>query len=252
MASKKVHEKIVALFDIHDDPFKELHPSYKVAKKFLKDYQPDRIILGGDIATVDSISYFVNKKPRLAEGRRYKDDVDSCKKLIRGLQKDNPDADYDYIIGNHEFRVERYLNEHPAMIETMDWVENVGIETEFGMDVTPYNKVLTIGKLAFMHGWYWNIYHAAKTLKWYGDNIIYGHVHEHQVAVQNVMSTRQPTMAMSAGCLTNINPDYRLGMPTRTQNGLVVVDMHRDGRFTPHHVMIIDGVLGYGGYVWKA
>jgi predicted phosphodiesterase len=252
MASKKVHEKIVALFDIHDDPMKDLHPSYLVAKKFMKDYQPDRIILGGDVASVDSISYFNNKKPRLAEGRRYKDDVASCKKLLRALQKDNPNADYDYIMGNHEFRVQRYVDEHPAMEGQMDWVENVGIESEFGMLVTPFNAVLKVGKCAFMHGWYWNIYHAAKTLKWYGSNIIYGHVHEHQVAVQNVMSKDQPAMAMSAGCLSAVNPDYRYGMPTRFQNGLVVVDMHKDGRFTPHHIMIIDGVLGYGGRVWTA
>jgi predicted MPP superfamily phosphohydrolase len=252
MASKKVHEKVVALFDVHDDPFKELHPSYKAAKKFLKDYQPDRIVLGGDIATVDSISYFVNKKPRLAEGRRYKDDVNSTRRLLRALQKDNPNAEFDYIIGNHEYRVQRYIDEHPAMEGSMDWVENVGLEKDFGMNVVEYNKVLKIGKAAIMHGWYYNIYHAAKTLKVYGDNIFYGHVHEHQVAVQNMMSTEKPIMAMSVGCLSAVNPDYRLGMPTRFQNGLLLLDMHKDGTFTPHHIIIINGVLSYGGQVWRA
>jgi predicted MPP superfamily phosphohydrolase len=248
----KVHKTVVGLFDIHDDPLGEEHSSWKVAKKFLKDFKPDRIVYGGDIATVDSISYYNNKKPRLAEGRRYQDDVNSVKRQLRLVQKHNPQAEYDYIIGNHEFRVQRYVDEHPAMEGKMDFAIDVGLRSDFGMNVVEYNEVLEVGKAAIMHGWYWNIYHAAKTLKWYGDNIFYGHVHEHQVAVQNQMNDRQPRMAMSVGCLSAINPDYRYGMPTRFQNGLLILDMHSDGKFTPHHVIIIDGVLAYGGHVWRA
>lgn len=250
--SRKVHEKVIALFDIHLDPFKEEHESWTVTKKFMKDYQPDRIVWGGDIATVDSISYFTNKKPRLAEGRRYKDDVAHTRKELLKVIKMCPNADHDYIMGNHEYRVQRYIDEHPAMEKTMDWAENVGIRDDMGMNVVEYNKVLKIGKASIMHGWYFNIYHASKTLKVYGDNIFYGHVHEHQVAVQNLMSTEKPIMAMSVGSLSSINPDYRHGMPTRFQNGFLLLDMHKDGTFTPHHVIIINGVLSYGGRVWKA
>jgi hypothetical protein len=138
------------------------------------------------------------------------------------------------------------------MEHTMDWAINVGLRSDFNMTVIPYNEVLSVGKANLMHGWYWNIHHAAKTLKWYGDNIFYGHVHEHQVAVQNIRAKRKPFMAMSVACLSDINPDYRAGMPTRFQNGLLILDLHRDGKFTPHHVMIIDGVLSYGGYTWTA
>ena len=250
--SSKVHDRVVGLFDIHLDPFTDEHPSWKVAKKFLKDYQPDRIVWGGDIASVDSISYYTNKKPRLAEGRRYQDDVNHAKREIAKVVRMCPGADHDYIIGNHEYRVHRYIDDNPAMEGKMDWVTDVGLIDDFDMNIVEYNEVLKIGMASVMHGWYWNIYHAAKTLKWYGDNIFYGHVHEHQVAVQNVLSTQQPTMAMSVGCLSSINPDYREGQPTRFQNGLLLLDMHRNGKFSPHHVMIIDGVLSYGGSVWKA
>jgi predicted MPP superfamily phosphohydrolase len=248
----KVHQTIVGLFDIHLDPMRDEHPSWTVAKKFLKDFQPNRIVLGGDICSVESISYFNNRKPRLAEGRRYQDDVNVTRRHLKLLQKANPHAEYDYFIGNHEYRVQRYLDEHPAMEGKMEWAVDVGLRSDFGMNVVEYNRVLKIGKAALIHGWYWNIYHAAKTLKMYGDNIFYGHVHEHQVAVQYMMSTEQPHMAMSVGCLSNINPDYRLGMPTRFQNGLLILDVHKDGTFTPHHVMIINGVLSYGGCVWRA
>jgi predicted MPP superfamily phosphohydrolase len=248
----KVWKTLVGLFDIHIDPMSEEHPSWTVAKKFLRDFQPDRIVYGGDICSVDSISYFNNKRPRLAEERRYSDDVAATRRQLKLVQKYNPNAEYDYIIGNHEFRVQRYIDEHPAMEGTMDWAVDVGLRSDFGMNVVEFNKVLKVGKASIMHGWYWNIYHAAKTIDKYGDNIFYGHVHEHQVALKNIMATDKPIMGMSIGCLSAVNPDYRHNMPTRFQNGLLILDLHRDGTFTPHHVIIINGVLSYGGTTWRA
>jgi predicted MPP superfamily phosphohydrolase len=250
----QVHETVVGLFDIHIDPLGDEHPSWTVAKKFLKDIQPDRIVWGGDICSVDSISYYNNRKPRLAENRRYSEDVNATKRQLRLVQKYVPNATHDYIIGNHEYRVQRYVDEHPAMEGIMDWAVNVGLRSDFGMNVVEYNKVLKVGKAAFIHGWYWSIHHAKKTVIQYGDNIFYGHVHEHQVAVHNYQAQAAglPTMAMSVACLSAVNPDYREGMPTRFQNGLLVLDVHRDGAFTPHHIMIINGVLSYGGHVWRA
>jgi len=72
--------------------------------------------------------------------------------------------------------------------------------------------------------------------------------------MHNYMSREDgmPTVAMSVGCLSAVNPDYRHNMPTRFQNGLLIIDMHRDGTFTPHHVNIINGRLSYGGFTWSA
>jgi len=250
----QVWKTLVGLFDIHLDPLKEEYPAWTVAKKFLRDFQPNRIVWGGDIASVDSISYYNNQKPRLAEGRRYSDDVAITRREIRKVQKAVPNAQHDYLIGNHEFRVQRYVDEHPAMEGVMDWAVNVGLRSDFGMNVIPFNKVLKVGKAAFIHGWYWTMQHAKKTVLQYGNNIFYGHVHEHQVAVHNFQHREDGmgTMAMSVACLSDINPDYRHNMPTRFQNGLLILDLHRDGTFTPHHVMIINGVLSYGGQTWKA
>lgn len=250
--SRKVGEKVVALFDIHDDPFERPHASLVAAKKFLKEYKPDRIIFGGDILEVASISYFVNKVPKLAEGRRYQDDINSGKKLLRGIIKHNPNAKYNFLIGNHEYRIERYLEHHPTMIGKMDLVEDLGLVSEFGMEVTPFNEVLTLGKLSFIHGWYYNKHHAAKTLDVFGDNIIYGHVHEHQVFTRNIRAERKPYTAMSVGCLNSCNPEWKRGFPTRFQNGLAVVDVEADGRFSAKHVFVIEGKLSYGGRVWTA
>lgn len=250
----KVWKTLVGLFDIHIDPMGEEHSSWTVAKKFLRDFQPDYIVFGGDTCSVDSISYYNNRKPRLAEGRRYSDDVAATRRQLRLVQKYNPDARYYYLIGNHEFRVQRYIDENPAMEGTMDWAVDVGLRSDFGMDVVEFNRVLRIGKVSIIHGWYWTLNHAKKTVLQYGDNIFYGHVHEHQVAVHNYQAEESglPTMAMSVGCLSAINPDYRLNMPTRFQNGLLIIDLHRDGTFSPHHVMIINGVLSYGGRTWRA
>lgn len=248
----KTDSVVVGLPDIHLDPFdKVLHPAYVVAREYCFDIKPDRIVFMGDMGEFESLSSWNRKKPLIAEGRRYKDDYEIVKDELRLFKSRLPDTEFDYIVGNHEHRVRWYVEKNPEMHGAMDLVKDLELE-DMGMNVVPFGEAIQIGQLWWAHGWFWNKYHAAKTLHDFGDSIVYCHVHHLQQDTRNVHFAKKEQIAQSLGCLTDRYPDYKQKRPTRHQNGFVTVEYTHAGNFTLYPHIIIDGVFGYGGYTWKA
>lgn len=242
----------VGLADVHLDPFdKVLHPAYCVAREYVFDIKPDILIFMGDMGEFASLSSWNKKKPLIQEGRRYKDDYEIVKDELRLFRYKLPDTDMVYIIGNHEKRVDWYVEKQPEQFGNMDVVTDLGLE-EMGMTVVRFNEAYQLGQLYWAHGWFYNKYHAAKTLHEFGDNIVYGHVHSLQQETRNVHFARKEQIAQCVGCLTDRYPDWKSSRPTRFQNGHVTVEYNHKGEFTMYPHIIINGEFSYGGYKWKA
>jgi predicted phosphodiesterase len=247
---ERVKETVVGIYDAHITGKHGPHPSYLAVKKFVKETRPEVILIGGDFVELDCIRKNRNKYV-MSDQETYHADMEAAKKELWELRVWCPDSRFIFLVGNHEKRIDWYMDDTPAMRGHLGLEKDLELH-QMGVEVIPYNEVVTIGKLNYIHGWYWTVYHARKTLDIFGDNIAYGHVHEHQVYTRNIRSQNKPHIAISVPCLSAVNPDWKQGQPTRFQNGFIVVEYREKGHFTAHTIIIIEGVFSYGGYIWRA
>jgi predicted phosphodiesterase len=234
---------------MHLDHTIEPSPSYKVAKKFFKDIRPDEIVIAGDLLDFPYLAKWTKDTPLLVEGRRYQSDCDMAKRElyeIRGYCKK-----LKFLKGNHEDRVRRFVERNPLFEGSMNIEKDLGL-TEMDIQCFEMNVVYSTGKLNFTHGWYWNKYHAMKHLNDMGDHIFYGHTHDHQVVIKQVRAKREPYMAMSMGCLCDLNPYWKRNRPNEWVNGFGYFEVGASGNFTPLFIPIIHGEILFDKHVWRA
>lgn len=242
----------VGLFDAHLDPEKEdFHPAYKVAREYVLDIKPDMVVIGGDWGSFDSLSNWNKAKPRIAEGKRYSDDSEVCYDELYFLKNKLPNTDFHFILGNHEERGQWYCDKNPEMDGFVDIRRDLGLY-DLCETITGFNDFLTIGNLAWTHGWYWGVYHAAMTMKEFVGNVLYGHVHHFQSDSKNRHFKKKEYIAQSIGCLTDRYPEWKGKKPTRFQNGFATVEYRSNGYFNVNPHVIIDGAFSYGGFTWSA
>jgi hypothetical protein len=243
---------VVALFDAHHDPEKEdFHPAYKVAREYVLDIKPDRVVIGGDWGSFDSLSNWNRAKPLIAEGKRYSDDAEVCYDELYFLKNKLYNTDFDFIFGNHEQRGRWYCEKNPAMEGTIDIERDLGLH-DLCDTITGFEDFMSIGSLSYTHGWYWGVYHAAMTMKEFVGNVLYGHVHHFQSDSKNKHFKKKEYIAQSIGCLTDRYPEWKGKKPTRFQNGFATIEYRSDGTYNVCPHVIIDGTFSYGGYTWRA
>lgn len=241
---------VAFLPDVHLEGTEEPSDAWKVTKKFLLCTQPNEIILGGDFMEMSCLSHWLAKKRMLLEGKRYRKDVDLANREIDDLMKRCPDAKITYLEGNHEDWLLRYLESHPEMEDMIDLQEDLFLE-ERGIEWVKFNDVYTVGHLNYIHGWYWNQYHARKHLNRMGGNVMYGHVHHYQVESLRMRAKADIYSAIACGCLCDLNPAWKRNRPNDWMHGFGFVEYREDGKFQPHHLCIVDGEISFGGCSWK-
>ena len=228
----------MALFDVH-------YPEHDkrcldIAVQFCRDFNPDVFILGGDQMDMDCISFYNRNRPKLLEGKR-------LKKEYAGFQKDvlnrfEPllgfQTDKYFFIGNHEYRVDRYLESNPQHEGFIEVEANLALG---GWDVVPFNEAVSIGHMNFIHGIYWNKYHSYKHVNIYEDNLFYGHVHNAQVYTKTTPLVNLPKQGVGVGCMCNKNPSYQRNKPNSWINQFLFWYMFPDGNFTYYTPTIIEG-----------
>lgn len=95
---------VLALADAHTDPHKPIHPSLQVARHFCREVKPDMLIVGGDWFTFDTLASFNTNRSRVAEGLRYRRELDHGVALLEQFAKLVPRGKV-FLGGNHEDRV---------------------------------------------------------------------------------------------------------------------------------------------------
>jgi len=212
---------------------------------------PD-VHLTEDVPTdYNSVKPFVKSfrhKKRKMEKRRYSSEVDCANKEIDFLQRYT--GEVVYLAGNHEFRVDRYLDKNPEMEGMIEIPERLNLK-ERNIKWVPFeDQVKTpfkLGDMHFIHGLYTNKYNAQKHLQTLGCNICYGHQHSTQTAMQN-MAMQKPHMAYALGTLGDKSPDYLQGKPANWINQFGVFYWNpKNGHFNLYPVNIINGEFIWGG-----
>lgn len=218
--------------------------------EFIIDYQPHEIVYMGDQLSLDCISHWNKRKPLLKEGQRLIKDYENFDKDILQVHErlTGPETRRVFMIGNHEERISWYIEQHPELEKIIDIDRNLKL-TERGYKIIPFNGIYKIGKLSVIHGFYWNKYHAAKTLEAFEGNVVYGHVHNPQMYAKVTPVDRKGYhTATSLPCLCNIKPDYKKNSPNFWINGFGIVEwLPASGLFNLYTIIIVDGSFMWGG-----
>lgn len=144
--NKKSHnKKILVASDIHDKDANEF--ALSVFINTCKRTQPDIIVLNGDISDCPEFGKY-DKDPRsftLVERNEF-----LRNRILRPIRKACPNAQIDYVMGNHEFRILRHLADAtPYMKIMLSDVMGIKFKDFFGVDEFEINWVSKCDLTAF-------------------------------------------------------------------------------------------------------
>lgn len=242
----------LVLADRHHVAGEDFHPSYLVVKRFAKSFMPDFVVDLGDTLDLPYFASFNENDVEILADGCWEDDVDLLNWELdfwQGLVGKK----YFWYMGNHDWRVKVVAGKQPRFKQSLDYRKRFHVGPR-GITLHSYEDgPIKMGKVSFVHGWFTNKYHAAKTVVEYGGNVIYGHVHKNQTYPHTHMDDGKEIEANSIGCLCGKNPSWLRGKPSHWQNsfGIIYIDT-TTGLFNFYRPNIIKGEFIWNGKKWKA
>lgn len=220
-----------------------------VVCEFIKDFKPNWVVFGGDSLDLDMISSFNTFKLRTREGKRLiKDYEDFQVQILNRIESILPKTCKKFfMIGNHEYRIDRLLEKHPEYEGLIEVQRHLKLEN---WTVIPFNDTFQIGDMWFAHGWYWNKYYSEKTLRVIQKMMFVGHVHTPQVHTAISPAYTLPKQCVGVGCLCNKNPAYLEDKPNAWVHQFLFWYMFDDGTFTYYTPTIVNGRCIINGKVY--
>lgn len=238
-------KRVIVILDAHIEL--TLPKPYQVVKRFAKWYKPDEVILAGDFISVDALSAYDMRKKRLIEGKRYEKEIDVCNKELDfwcSVAKK-----VTYMEGNHEDRVERYIDDHPEMEGLIELPIQLELKKR-GVEWIKYGKAIWRSKLAIAHGIYYGQMFAKKTVLDYGSCILVGHTHRFQVHTLFPKHQKYPFVCYGLGTLGNTDPAYVKGKPTGHIHQFALLE-YSEKQFNLYPVNVINNSFLYDGKYWS-
>lgn len=212
----------------------------------------DGVVNLGDMMDFNVISSHNHGKPKLVEGERIARDGEYGRRHLKECrQAVGTKADFWLLKGNHEYRLDRYVEQFPALDGLLDLSTLLDLK---GHNVKlincyPSGDTLKLGHLRFHHGYYTGQNHAKKHLKQFGCNLVYGHCHNVEMASDTQLGRGKAIAAWSLGCLCRYDLPYQHGRPNNWQHAIGEVHIdEKTGNFNVHVIRIFNGrLLGLDG-----
>lgn len=172
-------EKILIVPDTHA-PYHDVR-AWDLVIRTARKWKPDRIIHMGDLADFYQLSSW-DKDPARTE--TLADEVETARLLREQLDSLGAKRK-DFIEGNHEDRIRKYLiKEAPKLFGTVD-TDSLLELSENGWTFTPYQEFLTVGAVHFTHDVGGSgKYTTANALAAFEDSVVIGHHHSQAWLVQ--------------------------------------------------------------------
>lgn len=212
--------------------------SLDAVEQYMADERWDEYVNLGDFLDLDMISTYSKGQIRLNEGKRISEVyrkgneiLDRHQAIIRAK---NPKAKFNLLEGNHDFRMERYIDEHPETEGMLEIENGLCLEKRNMRYVKCYSKgeLLKLGKAYFHHGLSTTTSHAKKMVEHFGVNIFYGHTHDVQMHSKVQWGKDKTLVGQSLGCLCDYEQDYIKQNPTNWQHAFGIFYFMPNGEFT--------------------
>lgn len=253
-------ETFVALFDAHwgfeRDSQRHKVPLHdakaiSVAIQFIKDFQPDHVILGGDMLDCGAVSHHRKGKTGQLEGLRLlADSKDLRTAVIEPLER-QVKGRLVYHVGNHEDWLQDVTDEMPALEGIVDITSLLKLSKKW--EVIPQGKTSKLGKLTFIHGDQIKGQNPAMTaVTAYERNVRLGHFHTLQMATKTTPVDANGHTGIAVPCLCKKGHNYGQGAPNKWVQGFLwgYVDGPQ-GMFSDYVTVIVNGKAFINGKLYR-
>ena len=237
--------KIAVIPDVQAKPGHNFDYRNKIGR-YLVEKKPDTIVSLGDFADMPSLSsYDVCKKS--FEGRRYRADVlaahTAMETMLGPIWQHNEQAVKNhksryqprlvFIVGNHEHRINRAVNDDPKLEGTIG-ISDLRYE-EFGWEVVPFLDVKVIDGIAFSHYFTTGLAGrpaatASAQLSKKHMSCVAGHQQGIQIATAHRADGKRITSIIAGSCYEH-DEDYMSSQGNNHWRGFLVLHDVDDGQF---------------------
>ena len=253
--------RFVSLYDLHYGYERKrgrivpMHDekALRIVLKFVQDFKPHEVILGGDILDCGAIAHHNDRKPGKIEGLRLITDAQELRSTLLEPLEALRGTKLVYLIGNHEDWLSQLVDLHPGLEGI------VGLEQL--LKLGPRWKVVhqggkyRLGKMVFRHGdTISGGEHTAKAAVIASERSVrFGHNHTWGVytKVSDVDLTQRHT-GISMPCLCRKGPGYGKGRANKWINGFGWGYVMPNGSFTDYVSPIVNNQTIIHGKVYKA
>jgi predicted phosphodiesterase len=239
-------ERTALLYDVHV-PYQD-DAAYYMAIDYIRALKPkiNRLILAGDFVDFKDISWFKNDPKRLS----YEEEVNIAIDKLKELRKMFYRIPIDYIEGNHEERLWRYVRDKAPKLEPFNSVEKhlrlTRRRIKYHRNIQRIcngGQPYSLGKLFVLHGHEKKVsFNAVNLARLYYNkckaNVIAGHHHRTDFCLVRKLDGAHEG-AWSVGTLGKLSEPYQ---PINDHNhGFAFVDVFDDDYFEVHNKIILEG-----------
>lgn len=223
----------------------------------LKDWDPDEVILNGDIiecggflAAHHTLGYVAQTEYTL------QDDIAAGNWLLDCIQKAAPRATIHYIEGNHEDRLERWIidqtmrhSRDSEFLRQLIGPENMLRLKERGISYYRRGEHhipglppgwIKLGKIFFVHELGGGKNAASAAVGRTAGNVVFAHTHQSDESTM-VLPGVGLVKAWNPGCLCQMQPLWRHSNPTNWSHGYAVQFVAKSGEFLHLNIPIWNG-----------
>lgn len=247
--------RVVIIGDAHVDDEQSL-ARFKAAGKFIADKKPDYVVIIGDFLTLNCLSAWDRNKRLKMENRRYFKEIAAgnlaLDYLHAGMKVLKTKPKLIYIKGNHENRLDRYLDTDPTFVGSVSIEADLKLK-ERGWTVVEYKDVYYVDGVAFTHipvssngSSIGNPTVAQKALRLFSTSVVFGHTHTLDHAAEHRHGSKHLCQALSVGCFFEKVDEYAQGSKTDYWRGLVTLDIYHANRFDIETTSLSNVVKKYG------
>lgn len=226
--------------DCHVGPDQDLSRFTKLNALIL-DKKPTNIVFMGDFVTLESLSNWDLNKAGVMEGRRYRLDIEAGLEALK-LTLNNVKQSYDptiiYIHGNHETRLDRYIEGKPELKEHLDLNKDLKLK-EFGIDIiVPYREYYVIEGVQFTHSpmnaanqalsGKFAIHRASEMTQ---NSLVFAHSHRKEYVNFYRHGSDDIVQVMMCGAFFEHTDSYAYGGLNAYWRGCMILNHWKSGRF---------------------
>lgn len=237
-------KRLLVLPDLHIRPKDENGEdalSLRAVERYMAEQKWDEVLQLGDLMDFNSISSHNKDNLRSVAGATLTKDYDAANRILDRWQKFHS-GPMTILEGNHDFRVERYIDAHPQLEGSLEVPVGLHLKSR-GIKWIPswsQGTVYTKGKANFIHGLYTNDHHAKSMVSNYGVNIFYGHLHDFQLYSKVMNGDNKTIVGQSLGCLCDYKQYWLRRRPNRWQQGFAEFHIFDNGTFQYFPIMIFN------------